>query len=58
MQRLMYLWLLAIGAGHIVLGVALALGGKAALLAPYFDSLLEQFGLPLGDAAAQSMAQA
>jgi hypothetical protein len=57
MQQLIYFWLQAIGAGHIVLGVALALGGQTALLAPYFDALLEQFGLPLGDAAARSMAQ-
>lgn len=57
MQQLIYFWLQAIGAGHIVLGVALALGGQTALLAPYFDTFLEQFGLPLGDAAARSMAQ-
>jgi hypothetical protein len=57
MQRLIYLWLQSIGAGHIVLGVGLALRGQSALLAPYFDTLLEQFGLPVSDAAARSMGQ-
>lgn len=57
MQRLIYLWLQGVGAGHIVLGVALALGGQTTLLAPYFDTLLSQFGLARNDAAARSMAQ-
>ena len=57
MQRLIYLWLQGVAAGHIVLGVALALGGQTALLAPYFDTLLSQFGLAADDAAARNMAQ-
>lgn len=57
MQRWLYLWLLSIGAGHVVLGVALALGGQRALLAPYFDSVLRQFSLATDDAAARDMAQ-
>ena len=57
MQRLIYLWLLGVGAGHIALGVALALGGHAALLAPYFDTLLSQFGLAADNAPARHMAQ-
>jgi uncharacterized protein len=57
MQRLIYLWLLTLGAGHIVLGIALALGVQSALLAPYFDTVLEQFALPGSDTAARNMAQ-
>jgi uncharacterized protein len=58
MQRLIYLWLMAVGAGHIVLGVALALGVQAARLAPYFDNLLTQFALPIDEAATRNLAQA
>lgn len=54
MQKYLYLWLQAIGAGHIVLGLALALGAQTALLNPYFDSLLSQFALAANDAAART----
>lgn len=57
MQKYLYLWLQAIGAGHIVLGVGLALGAQTALLTPYFDSILSQFALAADDAAARRMAQ-
>lgn len=57
MQKWLYLWLLSIGGGHIVLGVALALGGQSSLLAPYFDNLLSQFGLQDAGAETRVMAQ-
>jgi hypothetical protein len=36
---------MAIGIGHALLGVALALGGQSSLIAAYFDYLLSHFNL-------------
>ena len=57
MQKCLYYWLLSIGGGHVVLGVALALGGQSSLLAPYFDNLLSQFGLHTAGAETRLLAQ-
>ncbi|MDO8695889.1 MAG: hypothetical protein Q7J74_02140 [Pseudomonas sp.] len=57
MQKWLYLWLLGVGGGHVVLGVALALGAQASLLAPYFDHLLSQFGLHAAGAETRLLAQ-
>lgn len=56
-QKWLYLWLLSVGAGHVVLGVALALGGQSSLLAPYFDHLLSQFGLQAAGTETRLLAQ-
>lgn len=39
MQNLIYRWLLLIGMGHVVLGVALAFAAQGPLLEPYFQYL-------------------
>jgi hypothetical protein len=57
MQKYLYLWLQAIGAGHIVLGVALALGAQTTLLEPYFANLLSQFALTDNDGLVLRLAQ-
>ncbi|MDP3848177.1 MAG: hypothetical protein Q8R10_17315 [Pseudomonas sp.] len=57
MQAWLYLWLLSIGGGHVVLGVALALGAQSSLLTPYFDNLLSQFGLQNAGAETRVLAQ-
>jgi uncharacterized protein len=40
MQRLLYRWLLLVGAGHVALGLLLAFTAHAGVLQPYFDYLL------------------
>jgi hypothetical protein len=57
MQKCLYLWLLGVGGGHVLLGVALAFGAQASLLAPYFDNLLSQFGLQDAGAETRVLAQ-
>ena len=44
MQNLIYRWLLLIGAGHVILGVALLLLGGTPLLDPYLQSLQASTG--------------
>lgn len=56
-QPWLYLWLLSIGSGHALLGIALALGGQSSQLAPYFDYLLGQFDLHAAGAETRLMAQ-
>lgn len=55
MQNLIHRWLLLIGIGHVVLGVAMLLFGGSALLDPYFQSLHASTGEALPSAAQQEL---
>lgn len=55
MQNLLYRWLLLVGAGHILLGLGLALLGALPPLEPYFASLHASTGEALPSLAQQQL---
>lgn len=55
MQQLLYRWLLLVGAGHVTLGLLLALGAHASLLEPYFHYLLSSVATAPPPAAFQTL---
>ena len=44
MQNLLYRWLLAVGLGHVLLGVVLAFTAQLPIAAPYFEHLYASVG--------------